>query len=153
MHRPPLPSVNTSGTHFLYTLGRPQSHSAIGRILMSIKYTLTSAGIFWLPTYFYSDTLRTFQHTRSSYCQHHSCSQNVLRTRDIITPPHRCAFRPNTLSYTTLLQLAYTPCPHTSHCKRVQGWRTLRPTYNWVTSLTNNFVYYTYSQTQLYLTQ
>jgi hypothetical protein len=37
-------------------------------------------------TYFYSGTLRTFQHIFNSYCQHHSCRQNVHGTRDIT--PH-----------------------------------------------------------------
>ena len=32
-HRPPLPPENASGTHFCYSLSRPQGHSAIGRIL------------------------------------------------------------------------------------------------------------------------
>jgi hypothetical protein len=64
-----------------------------------------------LPTYFYSGTLRTFQHICNSYCQHYSCGQNVHRTRDIITPPYHCAFRSNTLSHTILVQLAYIPCP------------------------------------------
>jgi len=32
-HRPPLPPGNTPGTHFCYRMGRPQGHSAIGRIL------------------------------------------------------------------------------------------------------------------------
>ena len=32
-HRPPLPPGNTPGTHFCQRLSRPQSHSAIGRIL------------------------------------------------------------------------------------------------------------------------
>jgi len=32
-HRSPLPPGNTPGTHFCYRLGRPQAHSAIGRIL------------------------------------------------------------------------------------------------------------------------
>ena len=32
-HRPPLLPGNTPGTHFRWWLGRPQGHSAIGRIL------------------------------------------------------------------------------------------------------------------------
>jgi hypothetical protein len=32
-HRPPLPSGNTSGTHFCQRLSRPQGHSATGRIM------------------------------------------------------------------------------------------------------------------------
>jgi len=35
-HRPPLSPGNTPGTHFCYSLSRPQGHSAIGRI-MSMK--------------------------------------------------------------------------------------------------------------------
>ena len=31
-HRPPLPPGNTPGTHFRLRLGRPQGHSATGRI-------------------------------------------------------------------------------------------------------------------------
>ena len=93
--------------------------------LFCIKVYIRSGIFFLLPTYFYSGTLLTFQHICNSYCQHHSCSQNVYRTRGIITPPHHCAFRPTTLSYTTPVQLAYIPCPLTSHCKRVQGRRSL----------------------------
>ena len=33
MHRPPLPPGNAPGTHFCQRLSRPQSHSAIGRII------------------------------------------------------------------------------------------------------------------------
>jgi len=36
-HRPPLPPGNAPGTHFCYRLIRPQGHSAIGRIFMSMK--------------------------------------------------------------------------------------------------------------------
>jgi hypothetical protein len=36
MHRPPLPPGRAPGTHFCQRLIRPQSHSAIGRI-MSVK--------------------------------------------------------------------------------------------------------------------
>ena len=32
-HQPPLHPGNAPGTHFCYRLSRPQSHSAIGRIL------------------------------------------------------------------------------------------------------------------------
>ena len=35
-HRPHLPPGNSPGTHFFLRLGRPQGHSAIGRI-MSMK--------------------------------------------------------------------------------------------------------------------
>ena len=52
-----------------------------------------------------------------------------------LSPPHHCAFRSTTLSYTILVQLAYIPCSLTSHCKSVQGWRTMWPMYNWVTSI------------------
>jgi len=44
-HRPPLPPVNTPGTHFCYRLSQPQSHSAIGRILCQWKIPMTPAGI------------------------------------------------------------------------------------------------------------
>jgi hypothetical protein len=47
-----------------------------------------------LPTYFYSGTLRTFQHICNSYCQHQSCSQNAHSTRDIITPHTTVPFGP-----------------------------------------------------------
>jgi len=43
-HRPPLPSGNTPGTHFCWRLSRPQSHSAIGRILCQWKVPMTPAG-------------------------------------------------------------------------------------------------------------
>jgi hypothetical protein len=36
-HRPPLPPGNAPGTHFCSVLSRPQGHSAIGRIFMSMK--------------------------------------------------------------------------------------------------------------------
>jgi hypothetical protein len=36
-HRPPLPPGNTPGTHFFWTLSRPQGHSAIGRIMSTEK--------------------------------------------------------------------------------------------------------------------
>jgi len=36
-HRPPLPPVNTPGTHFCSRLSRAQGHSAIGRILCKWK--------------------------------------------------------------------------------------------------------------------
>ena len=65
---------------------------------MSIKNPLTPSGII-LTTYFYSGTLRTFQHICNSYCQHYSSSQNVDRTRDIITPHTNVPFGP-TLSRT-----------------------------------------------------
>jgi hypothetical protein len=45
-HRPPLPPGNAPGTHFCYTLSRPQGHSAIGRI-MSMK---NSNDIIWNRT-------------------------------------------------------------------------------------------------------
>jgi len=63
---------------------------------MSIKnFNDTSWGFFvLLPTYFYSGTLRTFQHICNNHCQHHSCSQNVHRTRDIITPHSTVHFGP-----------------------------------------------------------
>jgi hypothetical protein len=54
--------------------------------LFCIKVYIRSGIFFLLPTYFYSGTLLTFQHICNSYCQHHSCSQNVYRTRGIITP-------------------------------------------------------------------
>jgi len=44
-HRPPLPPGNTPGTHFCQRLSRPQGHSAIGRIFMSMKNPLAPAGI------------------------------------------------------------------------------------------------------------
>ena len=42
--RPLLPPGNTPGTHFCKSLSRPQSHSAIGRI-MSMKNPLKPSGI------------------------------------------------------------------------------------------------------------
>ena len=64
-----------------------------------------------LPTYFYLGILYTFQHICNSYSQHHPCSQNVHRTRDIISPPHHCAFRSTTLSYIRLVQISCIPRP------------------------------------------
>ena len=58
---------------------------------------------FFLPPYFYSGTLRTFQHIYNRYCQHRSWSQIVKRRRDIITPPHHRAFRSTSLSYNILV--------------------------------------------------
>jgi len=42
-HRPPLPPGNTPGTHFCKGLGRPQGHSATGRI-MSLKNSNDTIG-------------------------------------------------------------------------------------------------------------
>jgi hypothetical protein len=42
-HWPPLPPVNTPGTHFFYSLGQPQGHSATGRI-MSLKNSNDTIG-------------------------------------------------------------------------------------------------------------
>src|SRR5215469_15453236 len=42
-HRPPLPPVNTPGTHFCYRLSRPQGHSVTGRI-MSLKNSNDTIG-------------------------------------------------------------------------------------------------------------
>ena len=36
-HRPPLPPGNAPGTHFCWRLSRPQGHSAIGRIIITIS--------------------------------------------------------------------------------------------------------------------
>ena len=44
-HRPPLPPGNAPGTNFCYRLGRPQGHSAIGRILCQRNIPMTPAGI------------------------------------------------------------------------------------------------------------
>ena len=44
-HRPPLPPGNASGTHFCYSLSRPQGHSAIRRILCQWKNPMTPTGI------------------------------------------------------------------------------------------------------------
>jgi hypothetical protein len=49
---------------------------------------------FLLPTYFYSGILRTFQHICNSYCQHHSCSQNVHSTRTLSLPHTTVPFGP-----------------------------------------------------------
>jgi hypothetical protein len=43
--------------------------------------------------------MHTLQHICNSYCQHYSCSQKVLGTRDIITPHTNVSFSP-TLSHT-----------------------------------------------------
>ena len=51
-----------------------------------MKNPMTQPGIFFIKTYFYSGTLRTFQHICNSYCQHYSCSQNVHRTLSLPTP-------------------------------------------------------------------
>jgi hypothetical protein len=42
-HRPPLPPENTPGTYFYQRLGRPQGHSATGRI-MSLKNSNNTIG-------------------------------------------------------------------------------------------------------------
>ena len=86
---------------------------------------------------FYVGTLRTLQHIVYSYCEHRSRSQNVHRTRDIITPPHQCAFRSTSLSFTILVQLAYISLPFISHRTSVHGWHSLRPMYkqHWVTPI------------------
>ena len=77
---------------------------------MSIKNPLTPSGII-LTTYFYSGTLRTFQHICNSYCQHYSSSQNVHRTRDIITPHTNVPFS-STLSHTLYSYNSHTfPAP------------------------------------------
>jgi len=72
---------------------------------------ISSPLAIFLPTYFYSGTLRPFQHICNRYRQHRSCSQSVHRTRDIITPPHHSAFPSTSLSYTILLHLVYISLP------------------------------------------
>jgi len=44
-HRPPLSPGNAPGTHFYWRLSRPQSRSAIARILCQWKIPITPAGI------------------------------------------------------------------------------------------------------------
>jgi len=44
-HRPPLPPGSAPGTHFCWRLSRPQSHSAIGRILCQWKIPMTRTGM------------------------------------------------------------------------------------------------------------
>ena len=124
----------------LITLSDIHRHDSSGRVISPTKGPLpTPHKIFARKTfmfdriflkYFYSGTLRTFQHTWNRYCQHHSWSQSVHWTRDIITPPHHRAFRSTSLPYTIPVHLAYISLPLTSHCTRVQGWHTLRPMHN-----------------------
>jgi len=80
---------------------------------MSMKNPVTPAGNFFLiTTYFYSGTLRTFQHICNSYCQHHSCRQNVHGTRDIITPHTNVPSLQHSLVHYTRTTRLHSLLPH-----------------------------------------
>ena len=81
-HRPPLPPGNAPGTHFCWTLSRPQSHSAIGRILCQWRIPMTLAGIE--PASYQSTWCKTredfnlqFQAFGKKYKEH--CHHQTLR--------------------------------------------------------------------------